>query len=81
MNIAKMLRVPILHTYLRKSKNQEGLYAFLIRKYHQYKPKDRSHLYDSPLPYDSQVLIAYKQQGIFLKQCKRHFLNSHPTCL
>ena len=33
------------------------LCRYVIRKYHQYKPKDRVQSYDGPLPHDIQVFM------------------------
>ena len=40
---------------LTRAAELNKLFGGVIRKYHQFKPKDKVQLYDTPLPHDVQV--------------------------
>ena len=40
---------------IRKGVEPGRLFKVVIRKYHQFKPKDKVQVYDAPLPHDIQV--------------------------
>lgn len=50
-----MLHKAIYNQTIIKRYNSESLLKVLIRKYHQFKPKDKVQVYDAPLPHDLQA--------------------------
>ena len=48
----------MLSTLARKTDESGRVFKLAIRKYNQYKPKDKIQSYDGPLPHDIQVRIT-----------------------
>ena len=50
-----MLKSLVLNPFLKRTAEFDRYFKVFIRKYHQFKPKDKIQAYDTPLPHDIQV--------------------------
>ena len=58
----------MLTQIIRRQFEPGHIYKVIIRKYHQFKPKDKIQAFDAPLPHDIQVycdikFVSYTSEG------------------